>query len=133
MSPRRTPPPSEISSTALPQDAEADLRLTDAAVTVTVRGEIDLHTAPQLRETLARAVEEQADLVLVHLDEVGFMDSTGLGILVGAWKAQRAAGGELELVCSRAEPLKMLRLTGLDKVFTIHPGLPGTPAGTASE
>lgn len=113
-----------VSSLSLPDPAEADLRLAGSAVTVTVRGEVDLHTAPDLRDTLAQAVDEQAELVLVHLDEVTFLDSTGLGILVGAWKAQRAAGGELELVCSRPEPLKLLRLTGLDRVLTVHPGAP---------
>ncbi len=113
-----------VSSLILPTDAEADLRLAGDAVTVTVRGDVDLHTAPDLRTTLAAAVDEDAELVLVHLDEVTFLDSTGLGVLVGAWKAQRAAGRRLELVCSRPEPLKLLRLTGLDRVITVHPGTP---------
>lgn len=112
------------SSREVPSGAQAELRLSGSSVSVTVRGEIDLHSAPELRETLARAVEEQAQLVVVHLDEVSFLDSTGLGILVGAWKAQRAAGGELVLVCSRPEPLKLLRLTGLDRVLTVHPVAP---------
>lgn len=113
-----------VSSLTLPSDAEADLRLAGDAVTVTVRGDVDLHTAPDLRATLAAAVDEHAELVLVHLDEVTFLDSTGLGVLVSAWKAQRAAERRLELVCSRPEPLKLLRLTGLDRVITVHPGTP---------
>lgn len=116
------------SSLALPEDAEVDLRLAGDVVTVTVRGEVDLHASPQLRARLAAAVEEEAQLVLVHLDGVTLIDSTGLGVIVGAWKAQRAAGRELEIVCSRPEPLKMLRLTGLDRVVTVHPGLPESSA-----
>lgn len=115
------------SSMVLPEDAEVDLRLAGDSVTVTVRGEVDLHASPQLRARLAAAVEEEAELVLVHLDGVTLLDSTGLGVIVGAWKAQRAAGRRLEIVCSRPEPLKTLRLTGLDRVVTVHPGLPGAP------
>ena len=117
-------PDHAISSMLLPDGAQADLRLAGEAVTVTVRGELDLHTASCLRQTLAAAVSEEADLVLVHLDEVTFMDSTALGVLVGAWKAQTAQGRRLELVCSRPEPLKLLRLTGLDEVLVVHPGAP---------
>jgi len=115
------------SSMVLPEDAEVDLRLAGDSVTVTVRGEVDLHASPQLRARLAAAVDEEVELVLVHLDGVTLIDSTGLGVIVGAWKAQRAAGRRLEIVCSRPEPLKMLRLTGLDRVVTVHPGLPGSP------
>ncbi|GAB3996552.1 STAS domain-containing protein [Nocardioides marmoraquaticus] len=125
---RRARPETAPSSLALPEDAEVDLRLAGEAVTVTVRGEVDLHASPQLRARLAAAVEEEVDLVLVHLDGVTLIDSTGLGVIVGAWKAQRAAGRELEIVCSRPEPLKMLRLTGLDRVVTVHPGLPESSA-----
>ena len=96
----------------------------DTGVVVRVRGELDLHTASCLRQTLEAAVCEEADLVLVHLDEVTFMDSTALGVLVGAWKAQTAHGRRLEVVCSRPEPLKLLRLTGLDGVLVVHPGAP---------
>ncbi|SDR84385.1 anti-sigma-factor antagonist /anti-anti-sigma regulatory factor, SpoIIAA [Nocardioides scoriae] len=116
-----------LSSLLLPDGAQADLRLAGESVTVTVRGEVDLHTSSCLRQTLAAAVQEEADLVLVHLDEVTFLDSTGLGVLVGAWKAQQAHGRRLELVCSRPEPLKLLRITGLDRVLTVHPGRPGPP------
>ncbi|WP_162244497.1 STAS domain-containing protein [Marmoricola sp. Leaf446] len=117
-----------VSSLDLPDGAQADLRLAGEAVTVTVRGELDLHTASCLRQTLEAAVCEEADLVLVHLDEVTFMDSTALGVLVGAWKAQTARGRRLEVVCSRPEPLKLLRLTGLDGVLDVHPGAPVAPS-----
>jgi anti-sigma B factor antagonist len=52
------------------------------------------------------------------------MDSTALGVLVGALRAQRATGGELELVCSRPRHLRLIEVTGLDRVFTVHAGEP---------
>lgn len=119
---RETSAATAVSSLDLPAEASSALRLAGETVTVTVRGDIDLHTSPELRDTLAAAVEERVGLVLVHLDDVSLLDSTGLGVIVGAWKAQQAAGGTLELVCSRPEPLKTLRLTGLDRVITVHPG-----------
>ena len=66
-------------------------------------------------------IDEGARIV-VDLEAVGFLDSAGLGILVGGLKRARTAGGELELVCSSHDVLKPLEITGLDRVFTIHSG-----------
>ncbi len=108
----------------LPASLVADVRLGTTGVSLTVRGEIDLHTAPLLRARLNEVTDLGEDVVVVHLDEVTFMDSTGLGVLVGAHKAQRAHGGTLELVCSAPRLLRILELTGLQQVFTIHDGVP---------
>jgi anti-sigma B factor antagonist len=112
----------------LPATFVADVRLGSSGTSVTVRGEIDVHTAPALRDRLSEVLREGEELVVVHLDGVTFMDSTGLGVLVGAHKSQRAHGGTLELVCSQPRLLRILELTGLRKVFTIHDGVPGTSA-----
>jgi anti-sigma B factor antagonist len=106
----------------LPGTLVTDVRLCSQGVTLTVRGEVDVHTAPLLRVRLADLVKEGEERIVVHLDAVTFMDSTGLGVLVGAHKAQREHGGTLELVCSEPRLLRILRLTGLDRVLTIHPG-----------
>ena len=60
--------------------------------------------------------------MVLHLDGVTFMDSTGLGVLVGAHKAQVAGGGRFEVVCSDPRLLRILRITGLHRVLTIHGG-----------
>ena len=96
-----------------------------AGAALCLRGEIDVHTAPVLRDRLSEVVKQGEERIAVHLDEVTFMDSTGLGVLVGAHKAQRARGGVFELVCSEPRMLRLIELTGLDRVFTIHEGLPG--------
>jgi anti-sigma B factor antagonist len=109
---------------SLPTTLTADVRLGATGVNVTLRGEVDLHSAPVLREHLRAAVDQGEARVIVHLDGVRFIDSTGLGILVGAHKAQRAAGHSLELVCSRPRLLRILELTGLHRVLTVHDGTP---------
>jgi anti-sigma B factor antagonist len=88
---------------------------------VVLRGDLDLATAPELRECLVKVIDEGARVV-VDLEAVGFLDSAGLGILVGGLKRARTRGGELELVCTSKDVLKPLEITGLDRVFTIHPG-----------
>ena len=87
---------------------------------VVVGGEIDVYTAPKLREQLVELeTEGQHDLV-VDLDQVEFLDSTGLGVLVGGLKRVRAHDGSLRLVCTQERILKVFRITGLTKIFPIH-------------
>ena len=93
----------------------------EAATLVVLRGDLDIATAPELRECLVKVIDEGARIV-VDLEAVDFLDSAGLGILVGGLKRARTHGGELELVCSSHDVLKPLEITGLDRVFTIPPG-----------
>ncbi|HET9518679.1 MAG TPA: STAS domain-containing protein [Actinoplanes sp.] len=93
---------------------------TVAAYTVLeVGGEVDVYTAPKLRERLVELVDGGARDVVVDLGRVDFLDSTGLGVLVGALKRLRAAGGTFALVCSTEPLLKIFRITALDQVFGI--------------
>jgi anti-sigma B factor antagonist len=87
---------------------------------VEVRGEVDVYTAPQLRQRLIEVVDGGAGSVVVDLRRVDFLDSTGLGVLVGALKRLRLAGGELALVCDNEKLLKIFRITALDRVFTLY-------------
>lgn len=86
-----------------------------------VGGEVDVYTAPRLRERLVELVEEGSRSVIVDLGRVDFLDSTGLGVLVGALKRLRAAGGSFGLVCDKEPLLKIFRITALDQVFPIYP------------
>lgn len=87
---------------------------------LTVAGEIDVYTAPVLREHLSQAIAADRADVVVDLSGVTFMDSTGLGVLVGALKRARSFGGDLQLVVPSERVLAVFRLTGLTQVFTIH-------------
>jgi anti-sigma B factor antagonist len=88
---------------------------------VRVSGELDLHTAPRLRDHVLTVVGE-ADAgtrVALDLTGVGFLDSSGLGSLVTCLKRVREAGGRLVLVGVSGSPMKVFSLTGLDRVFEI--------------
>jgi anti-sigma B factor antagonist len=85
-----------------------------------VAGEIDVYTAPKLREQLIELVSDGSYHIVVDLEKVDFLDSTGLGVLVGGLKRVRNHDGSLQLVCTQEKILKIFRITGLTKVFPIH-------------
>lgn len=87
---------------------------------IEVGGEVDVYTAPKLRETIIEAVEGGHTLLIVDVENVDFLDSTGLGVLVGALKRVRAEGGSLDIVCTHERLLKIFEITGLHKVFGLH-------------
>ena len=84
---------------------------------------MDLYSSPTLRERIIQLIDEGRTQVIVNLQDVGFMDSSGLGVLVGGLKRLNERGGSLVLVCPEGSPLKVLTITGLDKVFGIHASL----------
>ena len=85
-----------------------------------VVGEIDFYTAPLLREALDKQVAAGRTDLIVDLEDVTFMDSTGLGVLVGRLKLVRGQNGTLRIVSSQDRILKVFKITGLDKVFHIY-------------
>src|ERR1041384_6574921 len=88
---------------------------------VAVRGEIDLFTAPELKKMLADAIENGATQVVVDLSETTFLDSTALGVLIGAVKRLRSRDGQLVIVNVDENIAKTFEITGLDQIFTILP------------
>ena len=92
----------------------------DGIEVIDVQGEIDMYTAPRLRELLIDLVSKGHYQLVVNLDKVGFLDSTGLGVLVGGLRRVRAHDGSLDLVCTREPILKIFRITGLTEVFGIY-------------
>ena len=87
---------------------------------IAVSGEIDVYTAPKLREKLIALVEAGSYQLIVDMEGVEFLDSTGLGVLVGGLKRVRAHDGWIDLVCTQSRILKVFEITGLTKVFAIH-------------
>jgi anti-sigma B factor antagonist len=87
---------------------------------VSVGGEIDVYTAPGLRERLNELVASGHYRLVVDMERVDFLDSTGLGVLVGGLKRVRSHDGTLGLVCAQEKILKVFRITGLTKVFPIY-------------
>lgn len=101
-------------------DLSLDTRQSDGRTIVSVGGEIDVYTAPKLRDVISELVAEGSYHLTIDLEKVDFLDSTGLGVLVGGLKKVRSHDGSVELVCSQERLLKIFRITGLAKVFTIH-------------
>jgi anti-sigma B factor antagonist len=87
---------------------------------VEVKGEVDLYTAPRLKERLNELTGSGRSRIAVNLESVEFLDSTGLGVLIGALKRCREAGGTLALAAPREPVRKVLSITGLDRVFPVH-------------
>ena len=87
---------------------------------VRVAGELDLHTSPQLRDHVVGLVGDgQGIRLALDLSNVGFLDSSSLGMLVTLLKRIKERGGDLRLVGVAGSPMKVFTLTGLDRVFEI--------------
>ncbi|MBG0814261.1 STAS domain-containing protein [Planomonospora sp. ID82291] len=92
---------------------------------VTIVGEIDLYTAPRLQSELDRLLDEStATFMVVDMSGVEFCDSTGMNVLLSAFKRLREQGGALEMAGPRPAVRKILQVTGLDSVFTVHEAVP---------
>jgi anti-sigma B factor antagonist len=102
-----------------PEHVEVD-RPEPGVVLLHAKGDLDAYTAPGLRSQLHDATEGDAQLVVVDLADVTFIDSAGLGALVGAHRRMREAGGRLRIV--RPPPLvaRAFELTGLDEVLDLR-------------
>lgn len=90
-----------------------------ALTVVTVEGELDVHTAPQLSAAL-EGVYGVGRSVVIDLSGVPFMDSTGLSVFVTALKRTKEANGRLGLVVTEPAVLKVFTITGLDTVLAVH-------------
>jgi anti-sigma B factor antagonist len=96
-----------------------DRRIDDKAHVVAVSGEVDLFTAPEFKQRVTAPIGAGIDHVIVDLTETTFIDSSSLGVLIGAHRRLQQRGGRLVVACDAEAILKTFRITGLDGVFTI--------------
>ena len=87
---------------------------------VSVSGEIDLYSAERLQQAIAEATSVGADTVLLDLSGVGFIDSTALGVIVQESKRLEGRGHALILVTNDPRTVRVLEVTGLDRVLPHH-------------
>lgn len=87
---------------------------------ITVSGEVDLATSPDLDVAIIAAIDSGTSSVVIDLTDVSFMDSSGLGVIVRALKRCREAENDLDLVITNERVLKVFGITGLDQVISIH-------------
>jgi anti-sigma B factor antagonist len=92
----------------------------DSTQVVAVAGEVDLYSAPELKEHVLTASDGGKTHLVVDLSGATFIDSTTLGVLVGARKRLREHDGALAVVCPDDDKLGLFEMTGLDRVFSIH-------------
>ncbi|MFD0852916.1 STAS domain-containing protein [Actinomadura adrarensis] len=94
--------------------AENDLTI------VTISGEIDVFTSPRLREELLEVIEGGALHLVIDLGEVTFLDSTGLGVLVGIYHRLRARDGSMSFMGASDRVRRVFHVTQLTKIFVLH-------------
>jgi anti-anti-sigma factor len=92
---------------------------------LTVRGELDLGTAPELEQALDAALDRAESLILLDLTDCEFMDSTGVALIVRSWQrhdatAGNGGAGRLELCCPSPQVKRLLEVTGLRESITMH-------------
>lgn len=100
-------------------DLKADLRREGDVVIAEFHGEVDVYTAPVLRDTISKVLAAGYHTIVADLTHVGFLDSTGLGVLVGRLKAVRVLGGQMRVVVTNPRILRNFQITGLDNILPV--------------
>jgi anti-sigma B factor antagonist len=124
----QSPPPAEVAGSrgtkaVVERELKVEVEFTsgsaDSGPRVRVSGEVDIQTSPLLDGELQKLLDQGVSSILVDLDEVTFLDSTGLSVLIAALKRCQASGGELHLVSPRSNVRRVLEITGLTDTFHV--------------
>lgn len=100
-----------------------DRHLVEGVEVLELEGQIDIFTAPILTSALIEVLVPGGTGAVLDIDGVDFLDSTGLGVLVGGLNRARKNGIPLQLACTHIQILKIFRIVGLTEVFGIHPSV----------
>ena len=106
-------------------------RVDDRTQALDLEGEVDVYTAPLLRQEIMDQVEAGVSHLLVNLEKVEYLDSTGLGILIGGVKRLKEQSGSLKLVGPSARITRIFEITGLNKIFDVYASESDAIAATA--
>ncbi len=101
------------------QPLSVDVAMVDGLPVVSPVGEVDIASVAVLRDVLDQQLDGGATRLVVNLEGLDYLDSTGLGCVTAARRKARDLGGDLVLVCTRERILRLFTITGLDQVFTI--------------
>jgi len=111
----------------------ADRKVDDDTHIVSVSGEIDLFTAPEFKQRMSAPIDAGRSNLVVDLSATTFIDSSSLGVLIGAHRRLKLRGGSLVVVCENEAITKTFKITGLDGVFTIAPSVEAALSGEAAD
>ncbi|WP_131683140.1 anti-sigma factor antagonist [Pseudarthrobacter sp. YALA5] len=92
----------------------------DSYAEVRAEGRLNMVSAPKLREYVTDVIAGGSSRIVVNLEKTGFMDSSGLGALIGCLKAARQAGGDLRIASVQPQVKMVLELTSMDRVLTSY-------------
>jgi len=87
---------------------------------INIEGENDVYTSPKVKEALNDLIQKGNYNIIVNLEEVSYIDSTGLGVLIGALKRVKENKGDIKLVCTNLQIKKIFDITGLVKIFDLY-------------
>jgi anti-sigma B factor antagonist len=105
------------------EDLSLHVHVVDGMRVFELSGSLDIATSPTVRAALVEASERGDHRLIVDLSKVDFLDSTGLGALIGAQRRAKEYDGEVRLVVKEGQIVRLLRITGLLKVFGVYPSL----------
>jgi anti-sigma B factor antagonist len=94
--------------------------INDQTSLIDLEGEVDVYTAPQLKQQIITLLDSGVKHVVVNLSAVDYLDSTALGVLIGGLKRLRERNGTLDLICPNQRIKRIFEITGLDKIFDIY-------------
>ncbi|MDQ4125224.1 MAG: STAS domain-containing protein [Actinomycetota bacterium] len=114
------------------QKIEIDVRSGDDYQVLRPEGDLDVYTVGSLRDAIGTMIDDGTPHVVVDLDGVPFMDSSGLGALMGGVRRLREAGGDLAIACTREQHLKLFTITGFGEGVSIAPTVEEAAAGFRS-
>ena len=101
-------------------DIKVNVRESDGdAYVVDLAGEIDVYTSPKVKDAITELIDKEHYNLVINLEKVRYIDSTGLGVLIGGLKRVREHGGSVNLVCTNPQIKKIFDITGLVKIFGI--------------
>lgn len=101
-------------------DIKIDVQDKEYCNILSVHGDVDVYTSPKVKEAINALIEKEVFSIVVNLEDVRYVDSTGLGVLIGALKRLKEHNGSIVLVCTNPQIKKIFQITGLVKIFSIY-------------
>lgn len=93
----------------------------DGTATISLSGEVDVYTSPRVKQEIVDLLNQGVSRLVVDVSQVEYLDSTGLGVLIGGLKRAREHEGDLRLICDNPRILRIFEITGLTKIFEFKP------------